>query len=297
MTELKDPNSFNNQLKDVFAKMSISHKYKIVGSSNLLPTIYTTDYDLNDDFDANTKDEEKVYNRIYEFFLHFFEECRKDVDIYITDLKCGLSGNEPIRWNYNTLSKEKSRFIRSLKQKARVKMDVVYHLNNAFVEVSMVYYIRVGQFSNYTEKEFEKSYIIKELEKDIIKYKKENNLMKVLKRKYSLFKQNVNRIALQNKLLDFFNSPTGIKYKAVSDLKTILLLKEQSFREVPKEELYKFQQIIKQNLNVFELDKIFKLLDKPKLSVKQIDSIITQLIKLINKDCLKDFGFLLNGSI
>jgi hypothetical protein len=297
MTDLKDPASFNNSLKDVFALMSISHKYKIVGSSNLLPTIYTTDYDLNDDFDSNTKDEEKVYNKIYDFFIHFFTECRKDADIYITDFKAGMVGVEPIRWDYNKLFNNKSKFIKSLKQKARVKLDVIYHINNAFVEVSMVYYIKVGQFSNYTEEEFSKEFIVKELKKDIILYKKEGNYLKVLKRKFSMFKQLDQKVSLQNKLLEFFNSPVGIMYKAVGDLKTILLLYEQDFRKVPQDEIYAFQQIIKSNLNMFNLPKIFKMLDKSKLSVKQIDGIITQLIKLINKECVAEFGFLLNGSV
>jgi hypothetical protein len=77
----------------------------------------------------------------------------------------------------------------------------------------MVYYIKVGKYQNYTEDEFKKEYIIKELKKDVILYTKEKNFMKVLKRKYSIFKQLDQKKSLQDKLLDFFNSPTGIKYK------------------------------------------------------------------------------------
>lgn len=293
----KDPNSLNTALQDTFAKMSISHKYRLVGSSNLLDTIHTTDFDLQDEFDAHTKDEDKVYDKIYDFFLHLFSEFKRDTDTYITDLKCGLSGDEPIRWDFNALSKSKNKFIKSLKQKSRIKLDVVYHLNGEFVEVSMIYYIKVGKYQNYTEEEFSKEFIVKELKKDIILYKKEGNYLKVLKRKFSMFKQLDQKVALQNKLLEFFNSPVGIMYKAVGDLKTILLLYEQDFRKVPQNEIYAFQQIIKSNLNMFNLPKIFKMLDKSKLTVKQIDGIITQLIKLINKECVAEFGFLLNGSV
>lgn len=295
--QTKDPNSLNTNLQETFALMSISHKYRLVGSSNLLDTIHTTDFDLQDLVDNKSKDEDKVYSKIYDFFLHLFTEFKKDADTYITDFKAGLSADEPIRWDFNALSKSKNKFIKSLKQKSRIKLDVVYHLNNEFVEVSMIYYIRVGKYQNYTEEEFSKEFIVKELKKDIILYKKEGNYLKVLKRKFSMFKQLDQKVSLQNKLLEFFNSPVGIMYKAVGDLKTILLLYEQDFRKVPQDEIYAFQQIIKSNLNMFNLPKIFKMLDKSKLTVKQIDGITTQLIKLINKECVAEFGFLLNGSV
>ena len=295
--QTKDPNSLNINLQETFARMSISHKYRLVGSSNLLHTIHTTDFDLQDLVEDKSKDEDKVYDKIYEFFVHLFTEFKKDADTYITDFKCGLSGDEPIRWKYDIILKNRNKFIKALKQKSRIKLDVVYHLNNEFVEVSMIYYIKVGKYQNYTEEEFSKEFIVKELKKDIILYKKEGNYLKVLKRKFSMFKQLDQKVSLQNKLLEFFNSPVGIMYKAVGDLKTILLLYEQDFRKVPQDEIYAFQQIIKSNLNMFNLPKIFKMLDKSKLTVKQIDGIITQLIKLINKECSAQFGFLLNGSV
>ena len=294
--DTKDPNSFNTELTDTFAKMSISSKYKIVGSSNLLPTIYTTDIDLNDSFDAHTKDPEKVYSKIYDFFLHLFTEFKKNKNTYITDFKCGINKDEPIRWKYDIILKNKDKFIKALKMKSRIKLDVVYHLNNEFIEVSMIYYIKVGKYQNYTEDEFSKENIIKELNKDIILYSKEKNYLKVLKRKFSLFRQKETKLPLQNKLLEFFNSPVGSMYKSVGDLKTILLLHEQDFRKVSNDDLYKFQQIIKTNLNMFNLPAIFKMLDKPKLSVKQIENIIKKLITIINKDCINEFGYLLNGT-
>jgi hypothetical protein len=142
----------------------------------------------------------------------------------------------------------------------------------------MIYYIKVGQYQNYTDDEFRKEKLIKELNKDIILYSKEKNYLKVLKRKFSLFRQKDTKLPLQNKLLEFFNSPVGSMYKSIGDLKTILLLHEQDFRKVSNDDLYKFQQIIKTNLNMFNLPEIFKMLDKPKLSIKQIENIIKKLI-------------------
>jgi hypothetical protein len=297
MTEYKDKNSYNTELTDTFAKMSISHRhYQLVGSSQLLKTQYVTDYDLNSLFQEDTKDADKVYDKIYDFFVHLFQEFKKNPNTYITDFKTGSMAGVPHRWTLDLLLKMKSRFIKTLKQKAMIKLDCVYVLNGLFTEVSMVYAIRVGQYANFKETDFDKDNLVKELKKDIISYSKEGNYLKVLKRKYSLFKATETKLPLQEKLLNFFNSPVGILYKAVADLKTYILMKEQTFRKVPKEDFYKCQQIIKQNLNTFNLPTIFKILDKPKLTIKQVESIIKKLTTLINKECLKEFGFLLNGS-
>jgi hypothetical protein len=297
MTEYKSPNSYNTELTDTFAKMSISHRhYQLVGSSQLLKTQYVTDYDLNSLFQEDTKDADKVYNKIYDFFVELFNEFKKNPNTYITDFKTGSMAGVPHRWTLDLLLKMKSRFIKTLKQKAMIKLDCVYVLNGLFTEVSMVYAIRVGQYANFKETDFDKDNLVKELKKDIISYSKEGNYLKVLKRKYSLFKATETKLPLQEKLLNFFNSPVGILYKAVADLKTYILMKEQTFRKVPKEDFYKCQQIIKQNLNTFNLPTIFKILDKPKLTIKQVESIIKKLTTLINKECLKEFGFLLNGS-
>lgn len=300
MTEYKSPNSFNNQLIDTFARMTVFHKhydYNLVGSSNVLKNIYQTDYDLSELInDPHEKDPEKIYDKIYLFFLHLFNEFKKNPNTYITDFKNGSVGDEPIRWDYEKLSKSKNRFIKALKQKAMIKLDVVYNLNGLFTEVSMVYAIRVGQYANFNESDFDKANLVKELKKDIQKYTKEGNYLKVLKRKYSLFKASETKLPLQEKMLIFFNSPIGILYKAVADLKTYILMKEQGFKPVSKEDFYKDQQIIKQNLNTFNLPTVFRVLDKPKLTIKQVENIINKLTTLINKECLKEFGYLLNGS-
>ena len=296
----KNPLSYNTELKDTFAKMSISHSYRIVGSSNLLKTIYTTDYDLNSEFSKSGNPVEICY-AIYTFFLHLFKTCKKDPMTTIIDFKCGEIDDEPVRWEYeNIITGKKAglRFVDAIKQKARIKLDLVYHLNNQFVEVSMIYYIKIGDvYQNYTEDEFTTENVVSELKKDILKYTKEKNYLKVLKRKYSLFHATDIRKPLQDKLLDFFNSPTGIIYKATGDIKTLIEVKDQKFKKIPSDDLYKFQKIIKQNLNSFNLPDIFKTLDKSKLSVKSLECVVKKLTKIINKDCINKFGFLLNGSV
>ena len=113
-----------------------------------------------------------------------------------------------------------------------------------------------------------------------------------MKRKFSLFKLEDTKLQLQEKLLDFFNSPVGLLYKSVVDLKTIILLKEQIFRRVYSGDLYEFQQIIKQNLSIVDIPYIYSALDRNKLSIKCLDVIIKKLEQIINKECKDEFGFL-----
>ena len=317
----KNIESFNNNLKEVFAKMSINTKYKIVGSSNILPNIFSTDYDLNNFYekpksgeDISFQEKETIYENLFLFFQHLFKACKRDKNLFIIDFKCGKKalpfslraspggdrtprlGEEPqednvaIRWEYKDLMKgEKDgvNFIDALKQKSRIKLDIVYHLNGEFIEVSEIYYIAVGDIKNYNDVDFESKNIILELKKDIDLYKKEHNFMKVLKRKYSLFKQEKTKEALQEKLLGFFNSSVGILYKSVSDLKTIILLKEQTFRHVKDDDLFQFQQIIKQRLSIINIPSIFISLDRRKLSVRSINAIIKKLTEIVNTSCNK----------
>ena len=292
---IKKIESLNTELKNIFSKMSISTRYKLVGSSSLLPNIFTTDYDLNDSFSKSGNVQENFHN-LWVFFKHFFRMCKKNKSLWITDFKCGMKDNVPIRWSYEDIikgEKENISFIEALQQKSRIKLDVIFRLNSEFVEISMIYYISVGDIKNFNDEEFETKTRVEELKRDINIYTKEHNYIKVLKRKFSLFKLEDTKIQLQEKLLDFFNSAIGLLYKSVVDLKTIILLKEQIFRRVYSGDLFEFQQIIKQNLSIVDIPYIYSALDRNKLSIKCIDIIIKKLDKIINKECKNEFGFLL----
>lgn len=309
MTEYKNPLSLNTKLQSLFSHLSISHKYNLVGSSSVLKNIYQTDYDLNETFSSSTEGNiEGTYNKIQEFFQELFKLANENKSVYITDFKCGKQDEEPIRWHYKDIIDGKNgkiSFIEALKMKSRIKLDLIYHINNSFVDVSMIYFIKVGDFKNYTDEEFSPKYICNELKQDIILYTKENKLLKVLKRKYSFFKTGDTHLKLQNDLLEYFNTPVGLVYKSVNDLNIILELKalrssdgnDQDFRKVSLDELYEFQQIIKTQLNILDLPVVFKLLDKKKLSIVGINKILKILNNIINKDCIKHFGFILNGRI
>ena len=296
--EAKNPLSLNTDLKGLFSHLSISHKYNLVGSSSVLKNIYQTDYDLNENFSSTEGNIEGTYDKIQEFFQELFKLANENTSVYITDFKCGKQDEDAIRWRYKDIISGKNgkiSFIEALKMKSRIKLDLIYHINNSFVDVSMIYFIKVGDFQNYTQEEFSTKNICNELKQDIILYTKENKLLKVLKRKYSFFKTGDTHLKLQDDLLEYFNTPVGLVYKSVNDLNIILELKDQDFRKVNLDELYDFQQIIKTQLNILDLPVVFKLLDKKKLSIVGINKILKILNNIINKDCIKHFGFILNG--
>ena len=121
----KNVESLNTELKNIFSKMSISTRYKLVGSSSLLPNIFTTDYDLNDSFSKNGNPEENFHN-LWVFFKHLFRLCKKDKSLWITDFKCGMKEGVPIRWSYDDIikgEKDGLNFTEALQQKSRIKLE------------------------------------------------------------------------------------------------------------------------------------------------------------------------------
>ena len=228
----RDLNSYVNQLKNVFNIISLTQKYKVIGSSNLKNMRYNSDFDLADFYNYSRPD----IHKIRKYFQHIYRTLDvKKYNSYITDFKCGLnSDGEPLKWNKNEIKKnekillngDKITLDEALTHKSTIKIDVVCFINNTFVEISENYYIKLGDISNFDEKELtEKNIItsIKTSENDEIK---DDNYNKALKRqfswRYALNKNDPKLIKLTN----FFNSSVGILNKARSDIDTLLLLLE-----------------------------------------------------------------------
>ena len=111
----------------------------------------------------------------------------------------------------------------ALKQKSIIKMDIVTLQNGKFIEISEVYNIYVDGESN---SDYSKENIRKELTDDMNQQIKEGNLMKALKRKYSLLNLDNKDKAVREKLIDYFNSPIGLLNRSKSDLETLLIVIE-----------------------------------------------------------------------
>ena len=120
--------------------------------------------------------------------------------------------------------------------------------------------------------------------------------MKFLKRKFSIAVMH-NDVAMQDKLVQYFNSEIGYWNKQLSDLKIVQLVLDQRFREPDMTVVVSNLQIIKQNLsvniseltqkNMFDLsvyiDKICKMKQKNKLS-KAIGTLVDKLALSINNN-------------
>jgi hypothetical protein len=102
-----------------------------------------------------------------------------------------------------------------------VKIDIISRVDYKFIEVSCIYKIS-------TEKQ-SKNEIIAKLRKDIEKYKKEGNLIKVLKRMFSIIKLNndaeIKRDVL-NYMISVLNSELGRKEQEKQNKNTINLLQK-----------------------------------------------------------------------
>ena len=95
----------------------------------------------------------------------------------------------------------------ALKQKSMIKMDIVTLQNGRFIEISEVYNIYIDGESN---SDYSIENIRKELTDDMNEMIKEGNLMKALKRKYSILNLDNKDKAVREKLIDYFNSPIGL---------------------------------------------------------------------------------------
>ena len=248
MLKKKTKEDFNNNLQNIFNLISISGHYKIVGSASLKGIYYNSDIDLNEEDEINS------YKKVYEKFKQIFEICKNNKDIFITDFKCGVDeNNEPIRWSYkeiiNNSNKNKS-FEDCLKQKSMIKLDIVYLLNGNFIEITEVYFLKIGNNTNYNENELNSEEIKKNLQNELKNLINEKQYFKALKRIFSiLLMENKNNI-LQNKLINFFNSENGILYKANADLKILISVIENNFRKPDINDIKNNLQIIKQNLSI-----------------------------------------------
>jgi hypothetical protein len=217
----------------------------------------------------------------------------KDPDFYLVDFKCGEDDNkEPIRWSYNDIlkgSNGKYKFVDCLLMKCTMKLDLVYFFNNFATEITENYYLEIGNQTNFKKPMIDTKKIIKNL---IIAYNEniENKkYFKALKRMFSI--QSIEKRP-SKQLVDLFNSELGLLYKCIANIKTIVLLLEQTFKVVPIDRIIENLQLIKYNASKIvncnvnisdDIDKICKL-DRNKMK-GQLEQLCDKLDKIINENC------------
>ena len=248
--------SFNNSVLETFDIMRISRRQKLVGSASVIGNVVTNDYDLNEMFEEKRVNKMDSLTRLYFMFLWKFEKIYNSPTLWMVDFKCGEYNNEPIRWNVEDLGKghviisgHRINFIDCLTQKdTKTKLDVVLLLNNRFIEISELYYICVNGKSNFNKEDFTRGKIVNELRDDMDVLINEHNYFKSLKREFrilSILDKNPKR---QNELQDLFNGIWGYLYYAISQLKTLILMKEQTFKNISSDIFLSVQQQIKDDI-------------------------------------------------
>jgi hypothetical protein len=241
--------SFANSVQSVFNLLSISRKYKVVGSAALNEIKYSADYDLNEFFKEDISDKGEILNRLYKVFRDKFKVAAADPNIYITDFKCGEdSDGEPLRWSYadmmrGTKTLENGRtvsFQECLLMKASLKLDMVVVIDDRFVEFSDNYFLKLGEESNYFPHDISQDHVLNGLKHDYyFNIQSSGNLMKALKRLFSYLRlenEGKNEAKL-DKLVEFFNSETGMLYKINSEIKTIITIIDNTFRVAPRNQV------------------------------------------------------------
>ena len=243
-TTTKSKQDFNDKLQDMFNMLSINGKYNIVGSANLKGILYASDIDLNEKAKILGK---HPFEKVYDIFVNKFKVAKSNPNIYITEFKAGLNDkNESIKWSYKQLLKEKQLFIQSIQKKSMIKMDIVFLLNGIYIEITEVYFLQLGNFKTYDDNLGSKQ-ILNDLKNSYDECIQDGLYFKALKRLSSIRNMQHKNT---DKLRSFFNSESGILYKAYSDLQILLTVIKNQFRKPKINDIKNNLQIIKQNLSV-----------------------------------------------
>lgn len=291
----RDKNSYINKLKDVFNTISLTRKYKVIGSSNLKNIIYNSDFDLAD-FYNNSKPSTQKIVKYFQFIYRTLD--KPSSYSYITDFKCGVDYNgNPLKWTKEEVLKNKKKqtdedfenyyitLDEAIKQKSTIKLDVICFINNTFIEISENYYIKLGYNSNFENKDTNEKDIIESIKESEKEEVKDNNYNKALKRQFSWrYIKNKDDSKLI-KLVDFFNSSVGILNKARSDLDVLILLIKNKISRIKISQLLSSIDNIKYQMSyntIKDFTNDFLKLEKIKNKNKLYDALVLLRNKIFN---------------
>jgi hypothetical protein len=287
-------NDYMNPLIETFDLLSISTKYKVLGSAALKSTLYINDYDLHDYFKSKSS---SAFHRITQHFKDLFEKTYNSSNKWIIDFKCGIDESYPrdddrykLRWSREDIKKgykilgngRKKSFQECILDKIVMKIDYVLLLNGQFIDMSEIYNISIKGKNNSSKDNIEQ-----ELKHEIEKYKSEGNYFKALKREYSLLRFTGKNHKRMEKLTQLFNSEAGYTNKIINELNLIKLMCDQSFRPVNKKDIEMNLQIIKQQLSsvyLIHLKSFSSIIDKLcKESIDKIGASLKLMIEYIQE--------------
>lgn len=290
-------NVYNRQEEKVFNLLTITGRYKIIGSQTLPHLKYKSDFDLQEYFKTPTVG--KYPQQILKLFQEKFQRALKDPNMFITDFKCGEDDKgEPLRWTKQTIKKGSQvvdgktyYFTDVILQKSTIKMDIIAFINGVATEFTENYYFQLNGFRNFENEP------IQEIKSDILEdgreYLKEGNVFKALKRVNASLILLDKDPKVQKLLENFFNSHTGYLNGIKNDIDTLKTLTENNFKKVPRDKIIDNISIIQKELEKCKEKQlretaIEELQSIKKISIKQmpnrLDEIREYLQQQINRE-------------
>lgn len=270
-------NYINDNITIAFKNISVDKHYKLIGSKNIRNLLYSNDYDINETLPYSKS---KLLDTK---FLYIFKFCLKDPNYYILDFKCGVDiDNNSIHWatdevfkGFKVINNRQYLFIDCIQQKELIKIDICYLLNGEFIDITNNYY-----FQNSPQK----SSIVKNLQENIDELLDKQQYFKAIKRLFSIemIKGNVS-----DELLNFLNSDYGRLYKVIHDLNMVVIMMNQTFKQIKITIIKDNLQRIKEFLSLItelNIDKFVNLLIKciNNLNVNKLESLILDIEQYFN---------------
>jgi hypothetical protein len=265
-TKLKD--------KDIFKLLTITGRYKIIGSATAPHLLYSSDFDLQEYFNRTTVG--KYPDKILELSREKYKVAYANPDIFIIDFKCGEHKGEPLRWDkktiedgYQMVGKKKITFQQCILQKSTVKMDIIAFIDDTATEFSENYYFQLNGFSSYHR--YTKEEILYSIKEDILDFYEEGNLFKSFKRVFAFIKMRDKHEDRQ--LTKFFNSQTGLVNSIKNELEIVKSVLENDFKPVSKGRIEKNLTLIQ-----FQLQNVRdeKLREKATEEIDEIKALKSQ---------------------
>jgi hypothetical protein len=223
------PNEYPRQAREAFNYLTINGKYYHVGSARYDAIHYASDYDLHD-LITHTNDKlhpiDWIVKKIQEKYLNLKPYS------YITDFICGEDiHHEPIKWSEREILKGHKKttggytvtLAQCLITKTLTRLTYITPIDGMFMQFEELYYIKIGNITNFDDSSHPIQNVLKSLKDDVIKKLNAGNYYKAIKRSFSWYaladpKKYHNILKHQ---LDFFNSEAGLLNKIRSDLNIV----------------------------------------------------------------------------
>jgi hypothetical protein len=217
----RDPQFYPDSEKKILKILSVSKKAVVhpIGSFTLPIQKYPSDIDI-DTFVHISKPEDFIHN-LRKLVKRITSKRSFDSGIYFSDFKAGIRNGEAIHWKPSEIMKNTKLLIKSITQKAIIKLDIIVLSTDRVIEASTFFVLEGPDGLINVSDDFLEHYA-QDLYKEIQKYKKDKPF-KAIKRLWSLSKlsNNVNTLQLLAPAID---SNLSLLSQINADLETLELM-------------------------------------------------------------------------